>query len=127
MKFSFIFRFSISVIYLGIIVALSLLPARDFPSLPLFPGADKLVHTTMYFLLALTLMWAFYDRKIARWKLYGFTVAWGLIMEIMQNLMRLGRSFSLLDIVANITGAFLGILVFRYLMAKKPWLKYASN
>jgi VanZ family protein len=114
----FALKLSVSIIYIGIIVTLSLLPASDFPKVPLFPGVDKVIHVAMYFILAVTLLWAFRETNAARWKLYGFIVTWGLIMEIVQNLMNLGRSFSLLDILANITGAFLGIIVFRALVSK---------
>ena len=112
-------KLTTSFIYIGIIVALSLLPVKDLPKIPLFPGADKLIHTTMYFILAVLLLWAFHNKKITRWKLYSFVIAWGLLMEITQVLMHLGRSFSLLDILANICGAFLGIISYKFLVAKK--------
>ena len=114
----FALKLLVSILYIGIIVALSLLPANNFPKVPLFPGADKVVHAAMYFMFAVILLWAFHGRKISRWKLYGFIISWGIIMEIVQNLMDLGRHFSLLDILANITGAFLGIIAFRLLVSK---------
>lgn len=114
----FALKLSVSVIYIGIIVTLSLLPANDFPKVPLFPGVDKVIHVGMYFMMAITLLWAVHETKVTRWKIYGFIIGWGLMMEIVQNLMNLGRSFSGLDILANITGAFLGIIAFRVLVSK---------
>ena len=37
-------RIALSLIYIGIIIVLSLMPAEDVPQISLFEGIDKLVH-----------------------------------------------------------------------------------
>ncbi|MGQ7868782.1 VanZ family protein [Sunxiuqinia sp. sy24] len=108
-------KVTVTFLYLGIIVLLSLLPVKDLPKVPLFPGADKLIHAGMYFVLSILILWSFHTSKVARWKLYGFVIGWGLLMEILQILMRSGRQFSLLDIIANATGVVLGIALYKVL------------
>jgi VanZ family protein len=117
--FSFEIRLLISALYLGIIVLLSLLPIDDFPKVPLFPGADKLIHMMMYFLFSLLALWTFHVKtNIERWKLYLFIIGWGVFMEFLQITMRLGRHFSLLDICANISGVILGIALYKFVISK---------
>lgn len=102
-------------LYVLLVAALSLIPASDLPKVPLFPGADKLVHAAMYFVLSILILWTFHAKKIARWKLYSFVIGWGLLMECLQILMNAGRHFSYADIVANITGVALGIALYNFL------------
>lgn len=108
----------ISVIYTGIVLLLSLLPSKDLPKVPLFPGADKLIHIAMYFILSLLYTWTFQSRKLSPWKLYGFMVFWGLLMEILQVSMKAGRHFSVFDLLANITGIILGIILYKAIAPK---------
>jgi len=42
-------------------------------------------------------------------------ISWGLLMEIFQRLMAIGRHYSMLDLLANISGALIGI-IFYYLV-----------
>ena len=117
-KIPFQIKLAVSILYIGLVAALSLLPVKDLPNVPLFPGADKLIHTTMYFGLSILLLWTFHTRKILRWKLYTFIVSWGISMEILQIIMHAGRHFSLFDILANITGLLLGIALYMLLNSK---------
>ncbi len=111
-------KVAVTILYLGVIALLSLLPVKDLPQVPLFPGADKLIHAGMYFVLSVLSLWTFHTSKVARWKLYAFVISWGLFMEILQILMRSGRQFSMLDIVANTTGVVLGIALYKVLNAQ---------
>ncbi|KOH44316.1 VanZ family protein [Sunxiuqinia dokdonensis] len=101
--------------YVFLVATLSLIPANDLPNVPFFPGADKLVHAGMYFVLSILILWTFHAKKIARWKLYSFVIGWGLLMEWLQILMNAGRHFSVFDIVANITGVALGIALYNFM------------
>jgi VanZ family protein len=109
------FKITTTALYVLVVAALSLLPAGDLPKVPLFPGADKLIHTGMYFILSFLILWTFHAKNIARWKLYSFVVGWGLLMECLQILVNAGRSFSFYDIVANVTGAIMGIALYKFL------------
>lgn len=108
-------KLAATTLYVLVVAALSLLPAGDLPKVPLFPGADKLVHAGMYFVLSILILWTFHAKKIARWKLYSFVIGWGLLMECLQILMDAGRHFSFFDIVANITGVALGIALYNFM------------
>ncbi len=112
------FKIATTALYVLTVAALSLLPASDLPKVHLFPGADKLIHTGMYFILSFLILWTFHAKHIARWKLYSFVVGWGLLMECLQILTNAGRSFSFYDIIANITGVLLGIVVYKFLNTK---------
>jgi VanZ family protein len=107
-------RFILVILYVGCIAALSLLPPQDFPQLPLFEGADKVVHFMMYFIFSLLLCWAV-KTELNYTRLFltiPVTIGWGIFMEIMQFEMHLGRSFDIYDILANSTGVFVGVILY---------------
>lgn len=117
-----------AVIYCFCITAMSLLPPQKLPEVPLFKGADKLVHFMMYFILSFLLCWTFYsDKKKSRaWIVIGLSVTWGMLMEIAQFSMHLGRSFSWFDMVANILGIIFGILIY-YFISVRLWNQISSQ
>lgn len=102
-----------SLIILYLSAASGLPGTSQFPS---FPGADKAAHALVYALLAVLLWMGF-----KRWSpgkrshtVLGITALYGLGMEIMQNFFFPERHFELLDIVANIIGAVLGLLSIKF-------------
>ena len=122
---SFLFSFSLlsrrllCLIYLFMIIFLSLSPPSQFPKIILFPGADKLIHLLMYAGLGWLIMWAFYKRNLSkpiRIFLFLSVPVWGALMELMQLFMHQGRSFSWFDILANLVGAVLGVLVYKWMV-----------
>lgn len=82
--------------------------------IPLFPGADKLVHACMFGGLAITFI---FDRFRTGKKLSlkgAFTTAvlsavFGIIIEIVQESMQLGRSGDIYDAWADMIGAFAAV------------------
>ena len=44
---------------------------------------------------------------------------YGVLMEILQRTMHNGRNFEFMDMVANLTGAIVGILIYRYFDNKR--------
>ncbi|MDE5814526.1 MAG: VanZ family protein [Muribaculaceae bacterium] len=87
------------------------LPDND---IPLFPGADKIVHAIMFggFALCIILDW----HRRHGWPVKGnkhdiiaacLASAFGLVTEILQNEMQAGRSGDGWDLVADIAGAFI--------------------
>lgn len=83
--------------------------------IPLFPGADKVVHLLMFaFLTCIVLL---ETMKHSSWKplslvkiafiAFGCAI-FGFVIELVQHLMGLGRSFEVLDILADSAGAFGG-------------------
>lgn len=93
---------------------------------PLFPGADKLAHAIMFGGLAVMILLD-WQRK-HEWERIGWpkTVAcaiavsiFGIIIEITQAAMGLGRGFEYGDILADTTGAF--FFPFIYLFFQNFW------
>lgn len=108
------FRYSLVIIYLAGIVALSLLPPQDLPKLQLFKGADKVIHFMMYLIFSILGCWALKAEKNRSgiWLILPVTIGWGILMEFIQLEMRTGREFSWYDIQANTAGVAVGILIY---------------
>ena len=117
------FRYALLVLYVGCIMALSLLPPQDFPEVRLFDNADKVVHLLMYFGFSMLGAWTLkVELNRSRvWLILPSIIGWGILMEIFQFEMHLGRSFSFYDILANTTGVTMGILV--YLLVTRSAIK----
>lgn len=108
------YRVFLSMIYLGIIALLSLLPTNDLPQIPIFAGADKIIHALMYAGLTLLICWMIYaERKQSMYYLIVlFSISWGIVMELCQSYMHLGRSFEYFDILGNSIGTFIGLCIY---------------
>ncbi|OFX59041.1 MAG: hypothetical protein A2066_19785 [Bacteroidetes bacterium GWB2_41_8] len=108
------FRFSLIFLYVAGIAALSLLPPQDLPKVQLFKGADKVIHLVMYLIFSVLSCWTLKteDSWYAIWLIIPVTVGWGMLMEYIQLEMRLGRSFSWSDILANTIGVLIGIIIY---------------
>ena len=115
-----LFRVLIMCMYVSCIIALSLLPPQEFPQVPLFEGADKIVHFLMYFIFSLLSCWSFkVELKLSRvFFIIPVTIGWGLLMEIFQFSMHVGRSFSWYDILANSLGVLGGIAVYKLIFRR---------
>ncbi len=113
-------RFSLVIVYVGCIAALSLLPMRDFPQFPVFEGFDKVVHFSMYFIFSFLSCWALKTELNYLWLflIIPVTIGWGVFMEFMQLEMHLGRTFDVHDILANSLGVCIGILFYLLLSLK---------
>lgn len=113
-------RFLLVVLYVGCIAALSLLPMSDFPKVPLFRGADKIVHLMMYLVFSVLFCWAIQSEKNIKrlFPVIFLTTGWGVFMEFLQLEMHVGRSFSSYDILANCLGVFAGILFYSLVSRK---------
>lgn len=107
-------RYALVVIYVGCIMALSLLPPQDFPKIPLFNGADKVIHILMYLIFSILSSWAL-KMELHRsriWFIVSATIGWGILMEVFQLEMHFGRSFSWFDVLANTTGVAIGMIIY---------------
>ena len=99
------------------------LPDND---IPLFPGADKIVHGIMFggFTLCIILDWnrkQGWPSKLQKTDIYAPEIAsaFGIITEILQNEMQAGRTGDIWDLVADITGAFLVAAIVAYYKFKQ--------
>lgn len=98
------------ILYLSVVAGLSLMPSDDVPNFEMFPGFDKVVHGCMYFGLTVLVCWVLHaeDKRIRIIYIVLFSILWGLLMEISQLEMMLGRAFEWKDEMANSVGTLLG-------------------
>lgn len=121
-----------TVLTILIILWLTLMPdplGEDAPSL--FPGADKLVHAVMFGFLTTMIM---LDRQRRdNWRELGgnFIIAsalvsalFGILIEVLQLEMDMGRGFEVADMVADAVGSFLCALGWK--MFQGHWCKKSS-
>jgi glycopeptide antibiotics resistance protein len=112
--------------YLGILITLSLMPADDVPDVSLFEGFDKFVHICLYLGFAWLLCWSLHVEKkpFVYYLILLLSFTWGLLMEIFQYLMHLGRAFEWFDIISNTSGALIGIIIYRLMIRQKDHTNY---
>lgn len=119
-------RFLTSAVVTAGVLYLTLAP-RPFGSMriPLFEGADKVVHFMMFFAMAFAYHFDFRRGKkpVDEARLMGWIFvslsAFGGLIELAQWKMRMGRSGDWYDLLADIAGAVYGIIL--------AWLISAKN
>lgn len=119
-------RFLTSAAVTAVVLYLTLAP-RPFGSvrIPLFEGADKVVHFMMFFAMAFAYHFDFRRGKkpVDEARLMGWIFvslsAFGGLIELAQWKMRIGRSGDWYDLIADIAGAVYGIIL--------AWLISAKN
>ena len=95
----------------------TLLPKEAVSRTNLFniPHADKESHLVAYgflvFFWSTTLVQKTEKIKAARISFYG-AILMGVLLEILQWRLNVGRHFEILDIIANIIGSIIGLIVF---------------
>lgn len=120
-----------TVLTILLILWLTLTPdplGEDAPSL--FPGADKLVHAIMFGFLTTMIM---LDRQRRNhWRELGekfiissaiISTLFGILIEVLQLEMDMGRGFEVADMAADAIGSFLcawGWKVFQRYWSKQP-------
>jgi glycopeptide antibiotics resistance protein len=103
-----------------------LLPASAFSafSFSTIISIDKVVHLIIY--AGFFVLWALaldYHKKIDLYKLLAVSIAFGIIIEILQVKMSLGRQYEFDDILANAVGSVLGLYLMPFIRRKLPLLK----
>jgi len=113
-------------IWFVLVTYLSLVSGRYLRSswLSSIPYQDKVIHMGVYFVAAVLMMYGIGGRG-GRTFLTGvvytliFCIMWGGMLEYLQDVMSRGRHFEIFDIIANIIGAFLGVVAFSLLLKKR--------
>ncbi len=106
----------VGLFYTFFITIAFLLPASELPKVRFLN--DKLIHVLLYIVLSFIwlLYYFIYNRNhISLKNLFGILIAcliYGIIIEIIQQLLTAFRQADILDILANTLGAFIGALVF---------------
>jgi VanZ family protein len=126
-----VLRWVIFVAYLAAIIYASLTPPSGMPRLISIPYIDKVVHFTMYFGFCLIGLWVLdkrnYSQQGIRMEKFNWVyvitltmaISWGIVMEIFQRVMAIGRHYSVLDLIANILGALAGTAIYYYLVGRR--------
>lgn len=115
--------FFIAVLYSCIISVLFFIPNPDLPEIH-FSAADKIVHCLIYFILINIWLLYFFKKKDFRFNSKWILVLWfsillyGIIIEILQDLLTVSRSADIFDVAANFIGSLLGIIFFRSIKHK---------
>ena len=123
-------------LWAAIIVVFSLLPAKELDHLGIdhLFSYDKLGHLLMYTLQVFFLAVGFrkqYQFLQLRYHHLMFAFAagnsLGIAMEIVQALFIPGRMASVYDLLANILGAMLGLLLFLVVYGRSPYADVTSR
>ena len=99
-----------------VLVSLAVLfaPGADVPSAP--PGVDKVVHLTLFLVLALAGRWA----GVRPVPLAVLLLVYGAVSEVVQGVTALQRSGSVVDWFADAAGIGLGLLVWALAESRVP-------
>lgn len=112
-KSSFIYA---TILWAIVIMWLSLSPSSSIPKVKIvkIPHLDKYVHATMYFILTVLAlsMRHFKGFVVNKYLLLTYCLFYGILMELLQNIMKMGRNLDYYDIFANLMGIILGFLIF---------------
>ena len=79
----------------------------------MFEGIDKILHLSIFTFLGFSFIAAFPKIKFAYF--IQIMIIYGLLTEILQDEMHLGRSLETLDVVADIIGMLIGYFIFKKL------------
>ncbi len=113
---------------LGILI-LCLMPASDFPNSTI-NGMDKIVHAVLFCVLAF-LMHTFFQRQYTVAFLrskpmeatLSFCVFFGAFIELLQASFVVNRNGDLVDLLADIAGVGIGLLLFRWVHGKFVYVR----
>jgi VanZ family protein len=99
----------------AVLISLAVLfaPPSDVPSSP--PGVDKIVHFTLFAVLAVTGRWAGMGRGV----LAGALLLYGAGSELLQGTDLVGRDASVADFAADSCGVVAGLLIWRLLAVRR--------
>ena len=108
------------------IFIMSSFPGDDIPKSFIIniPFADKIIHFFLYFLLVILILLGYLRKSktilTVRKFFFAFSISllYGILLEVLQNLIFVMRSAELLDIAANAAGSFIGLLAFNYIIKK---------
>ena len=109
-----------ALIWAFVILVLSIVPGINLPESWFdFLSWDKVGHFTVYGILSFLLLFGFCKKKLKVDKKFTVLVflgssLYGILLEWVQYSFFPYRYFENLDILANIIGSFIGLLLFKY-------------
>lgn len=114
-KLSNRFYFYCALIWTCITLYLSLISAREAEKFNVWDivGIDKLGHVVFYMIFSFLWSMSQRQRNYNKKNVLFFAISFGVLMEICQLYLFNGRSFELYDILANIIGSVIGVILFK--------------
>ena len=114
--------------WMALIFAMCLVPGGSLPRvnwMSLF-SIDKLVHVGMFVVLVVLLIVGFrkqYNYQLLRSRAISVALLisflYGIVIELLQAGVIFDRTADVNDVIANVIGAFLGVLLFRFIYGKE--------
>lgn len=101
-------------IYWVVLTFLLLKPAKlEAEPWYIFPNVDKVIHLSVFALLAFLFLLVFSKIKFSVF--IQIMLIYAFITEIMQEIMKMGRSLETLDVLADFIGLCLGFYIYKFL------------
>jgi VanZ family protein len=108
--------FLVALFWAGVIAYFCLVKSSDLPAVNIL-YIDKCIHTFFHFVF--TFVWFLYFRKQFRFKYDSkplmlsllFSFVFGILIEILQEVFTITRHADVMDVLANLTGAVLSVLL----------------
>ena len=101
-----------------------LLPQEAFPNSKLF-SYDKLAHLAVFFIFSVLVLAGYQlkgklevNKTIYRNRVLTICLVYGIVLEFLQQFVP-GRMSDIYDLIANFTGALLGVIVFMIFIKNK--------
>jgi VanZ family protein len=111
-----------------IMLFLFLLPEKDLSRAPSIPGISQFFHVTLFAGFSLFVIWDLSRIKslaVPSRGIYlisiGLSVLYGTVIEFLQAVSNLGRHAEILDVVFDLAGSVLAVLMVRlYFRSRRP-------
>lgn len=103
--------FFIALAYTVAVGFASLAPVEHLPVID-FSFSDKALHAAMYFFMLIAWVLALKNyRNLKIVEIAALVFCFGTVIEVLQGVLPFGRSFDLFDVLANVTGIFIGMVI----------------
>lgn len=104
------------------VLVMSLLPSSELPN-ALIEMSDMIIHSCIYVVWTSLASWGVYKsvgQLSTKSSLYVWicAITFGLVVEFAQHFLTTYRHFEFSDILANTTGAVIGVLLSRFVLKK---------
>lgn len=105
-----------AILWTLLIFILCIVKSSDLPVITI-ANLDKVVHATFHFVFVVLWFLYFKEQFVSKFRTkayvfaFALSVFYGIVIEIIQQLFTTSRSADVLDVVANVVGALLGVIV----------------
>lgn len=100
------------------ILCLSLLKIPDNSAIKI-AYIDKIYHCFAYFTLAITWLLTFYKKPEKKYVILISCIVFGIVIEVLQQILTNYRIGDFLDVLANSLGVILALIIFNIILRKK--------